>query len=45
MIVKIFEQNSNLTNEIKTLISLRKILKKKHGDGTQGLIPMQYDFG
>ena len=32
MVVKIFEQNVELTNEIRTLLKLRKIQKKKYGE-------------
>ena len=46
MVVKIFDQGKDeMINEIKTLVRLRKIQKKKYADEGKGLIPRQYYFG
>ena len=43
MIVKIFKEDHGMTNEIKMLIRLRKIQKKKYSD-EKDLIPKLIDF-
>jgi hypothetical protein len=43
--IKIFEQGSVICNEIKTLMKLRKILKKKYEKDTLTLIPKICNIG
>ena len=44
MVVKIFQQEEGMTNEIKMLLKLRKIKKKKYPED-KDLIPKLIDFG
>ena len=45
LVVKLSSQCDELANEVKTLIKLRKIQKKKYGSESSGLVPKVVEFG
>jgi len=45
LIVKICKDSDDLTNEVVTLLDLRKIQKRKYGIEATGLIPKVNEFG
>jgi hypothetical protein len=45
MVIKIIISNNEVHTEIKTMLKMRKIQKKKYGDTETALIPKLIDFG
>lgn len=45
LVVKFSSETDEIATEVKTLINLRKVQKKKYGKSSKGLIPKVIEFG